>query len=69
MHLLFLGFVCTTRTVIFDWINRTKNPFYSVIKKYMYRTIILFKLDWCKIIDAEFGWISDNYLVCCRLMK
>ena len=35
----------------------------------MYRTIPLLKLDWCKMIDAESGWVSDNYLAYCRLVK
>ena len=35
----------------------------------MYRTIQLLKLDWCKMIDAESGWVSDNYLAYCRLVK
>ena len=39
------------------------------MKKHMYRTIPLLKLDWCKMIDAESGWVSDNYLAYCRLVK
>ena len=35
----------------------------------MYRTIPLLKLDWCKMIDSETGWVSDNYLAYCRLVK
>ena len=70
MHLLFLEVVGTTRTVIFDWIKRTKNKvLYIVMKKYVYRTMPLFKLDWCKMIDAESGWVSDNYLAYCRLVE
>ena len=36
MYLLFLGVVRTSRITIFEWINRTKNEIYSVMK-YMYR--------------------------------
>ena len=35
----------------------------------MYRTLPLLKLDWCKMIDAESGWVSENYLAYCRLVK
>ena len=46
MHLLFLGVVGTTSNLVFDWINRNKNKAtYIVMKKYMYRTILLLKLD------------------------
>ena len=56
MHLLFLGVVGTTRNLIIEWINSNKNKAtYIVIKKHMYRTIPLLKLDWCKMIDAESG--------------
>ena len=27
------------------------------------------KLDWLKLINAESGWVSDNYLGYCRLVK
>ena len=70
MHLLSLEVVGTTRNLVFDWINRNKNKAtYIVMKKYVYRTIPLLKFDWCKTIDAESGWVSDNYLAYCSLMK
>ena len=70
MHLSFLGVVGTTRSLVFDWMNTNKNKAtYVVMKKHMYRTISLLKLDWCKMIDAESGWVSDNYLAYCRLVK
>ena len=70
MYLLFLGVVKTTKVVITDWINiKYKNNSYNVMKKYMYRTIPFFKFDWCKIIEAESWWVSDNYLAYCRLAK
>ena len=70
MHLLFLGVVGSTRNLIIDWINNNKyKATYIVMKKHMYRTISLLKLDWCKMIDAESGWVSDNYLAYCRLIK
>ena len=70
MHLLFLGVVKTTKGVITDWTNRNqKNNSYSVTKNYMHRTIPYFQFNWCKIIEAEFGWVSDNYLAYCRLAK
>ena len=70
MNLLFLGVVGTTRNLVFDWINSNKNKAtYIVMKKYMYRNIPLLKLDWCKMIDAESVWVSDNYLAYFRLVK
>ena len=70
MHLLFLGVVKTTKGVITDWINRNKKKnIYNVMKKYMYKHIPYFKFDWCKVIEAESGWVSDNYLAYCRLAK
>ena len=58
MHLSFLGVVGTTRNLVFDWINSNKNKaIYIIMKKYMYRTIPLLKFDWCKMIDAESGWV------------
>ena len=39
------------------------------MKKYMNRTIPLFKFDWCKLSNAESGCVSNNYLAYCRLVK
>ena len=70
IDLLFLGVIKTTKGVITDWIIRhQKKNSYNVMKRYMYRTIKYFKFDWCKMINAESGWVSDNYLVYCRLAK
>ena len=35
----------------------------------MYRIIPYFKFDRCKIIEAESGWVSNNYLAYYRLAK
>ena len=35
----------------------------------VYETVPLMKLDWLKLIDAESGWVSDNYLGYRRLVK
>ena len=70
MHLLFLGVVWTRRNLVIEWINSNKNKAtYIIMKQYMYRTIPLLKLDWCKMIDAKSGWVSNNYLAYCRLVK
>ena len=26
-------------------------------------------LDWCKLLDTESGWVSDNYLAFDRIVK
>ena len=31
--------------------------------------IVEMGLDWCKVIEVESGWVSDNYLAFARLMK
>ena len=35
----------------------------------VYETVPLMRLDWLKLIDQELGWVSDNYLGYCRLVK
>ena len=35
----------------------------------VYETVPLMKLDWLKHIYTESGWVSDNYLGYCRLVK
>jgi len=25
--------------------------------------------DWCKVIESESGWVSDNYLGYCKIVK
>ena len=42
---------------------------YNYIKNIVYDTVPLMTLDWCKLIEAEAGWVSDNYLAYCRLNK
>ena len=70
MHLLSLEVVGTTRNLIIEWINSNQNKdTYIVMKKNMYSTILLLKLDWYKMIDAESDLVSDNYLAYCRLVK
>ena len=39
------------------------------MKKNIDRNIPYFKFDWCKVIEAEYGWLSDNYLAYFRLAK
>ena len=42
---------------------------YNYIKNKVYDTVPSMTLDWCKLIEAEVGWVSDNYLAYCRLIK
>ena len=70
MHLLFLGIVKASRVMIKEWISKNKrSPIYKKIMVKVYETVPLMKLDWLKLIDAESGWVSDNYLGYCRLVK
>ena len=35
----------------------------------MFKTISDIGLDWCKIINTNTGWVSDNYLAYARILK
>ena len=70
MHLLFLGIVKASYAFIRDWISKNKrSPIFKIIMVKVYETVPSMKLDWLKLIDQESGWVSDNYLGYCRLVK
>jgi len=70
MHLLFLGIVKASRLLIRDWISKNKRlTIQSNIMLKVYETVPSMKLDWLKLIDLESGWVSDNYLAYCRVVK
>ena len=70
MHLIFLGVMKSTKKLISKWIQmsrRTKS--FNELTRGLLTPIIEMGLDWCKVIEVESGWVSDNYLAFARLMK
>ena len=41
----------------------------NVIKKDLFTPITAIGLEWCKVLDIESGWVSDNYLAFARVVK
>ena len=35
----------------------------------MFQPIEKMKLEWCKVIQMESGWVSENYVAFCRIIK
>ena len=70
MHLIFLGIIKATNGLIQKWIGIALklNQFKLSFKK-IFPPIVNMGLDWCKLIDTEAGWVSDNYLTFARIMK
>ena len=70
MHLLFLGIVKASKELLSKWITQSKEyKKYAKCSKYMFKTISDIGLDWCKIINTNTGWVSDNYLAYARILK
>ena len=70
MHLLFLEIVKASRYLIKVFIYKKKKlKIYNYVKDIVYDTVPLKTLDWCKLIEAEAGWVSDNHLAYYRLIK
>ena len=70
MHLLFLGIVKSSSSLITEWMKETKIlSSYKEHKKNMYSCVATMGLDWCKVIESESGWVSDNYLGYCKIVK
>ena len=70
MHLLFLGIVRASRDLINEWMKSRKILIpYKKVKKKMYSCIASMGLDWCKVIQHESGWVSDNFLGYCKIVK
>ena len=70
MHLLFLGITKSTKKLLYNWIttSRRANKF-NVTKKDLFSPVTAMGLEWCKVLDMESGWVSDNYLAFARLIK
>jgi len=76
MHLLFLGVVKEQRNLIKEWMSATRRikAFNIFVKNVnILQSLEQMNLSWCKIISTESGtstgWISENYLAFCRIMK
>ena len=76
MHLLFLGVVKEQRNLIKEWMSATRRikAFNIFVKNVnILHSVEKMNLSWCKIISTESGtsagWISENYLGFCRVMK
>ena len=70
MHLIFLGVTKATMSLISKWLVATLRPKEFTMKhKSVFHPIIVMGLDWCKLIDTDSGWVSDNYLGFARIMK
>ena len=70
MHLLFLGVTKATMSLISKWLlAMLKSKEFMLKYKSVFSPIIVMGLDWCKLIDTDSGWVSDNYLGFARIMK
>ena len=70
MHLLFLGIVNSSSSLITKLMKETKIlSTYKEHKKDMYSYMATMRLYWCKVIESESRWVSDNYLGYCKIVK
>ena len=70
MHLLFLGVTKSTKDLIYDWITQTKRiNGYKLFANNIFSEIAGMGLDWCKLLVATSGWVSDNYIAFARICK
>ena len=70
MHLIFLGITKSTQLLIQKWIMLKMNSNLSTLNiKKIFSPIMNMGLEWCKLLDTDSGWVSDNYLAFTRIMK
>ena len=70
MHLVFLGVTKATQQLINSWIKVTKRSgVFNTVRKDIFKPITAMGLDWCKLLDNESGWVSDNLLAFARVIK
>ena len=70
MHLLFLGVTKSTKDLIYGWITQTKRlNGYKFFANDIFYHLAGMGLDWCKILVATSGWVSDNYIAFSRISK
>ena len=70
MHLVFLGVTKSTQNLVQKWIGVALKPKqFNLSKKKIFPPIVNMGLEWCKLIETEAGWVSDNYLAFARIMK
>ena len=70
MHLLFLGVTKTSKQYLDIAIKKSSvNARKSSKRENCYHIISKWGLDWLKVIDYKSGWVSENYLGFCRIIK
>ena len=70
MHLVFLGVTKSTREIVLNWISETKRMHgYRKFGNSIFHHITEMSLEWCKLIVANSGWVSDNYIAFARVCK
>ena len=70
MHLLFLGITKSTRELVYNWISQNKRlKGYKIFANHIFKHIADMGLDWCKLLVATSGWVSDNYIAFARICK
>ena len=70
MHLMFLGVTNATQSL-------GQRQMYVVLKskqfnlniKAIFAPIRSMRIEWCKLIDIDAGWVLDNYLDFARIIK
>ena len=70
MHLLFLGVTKSSKNLLEVVMRKiVKRTIENKERDIVYKTISIWGLDWLKLITSTTGWVSDNYLGFCRIMK
>ena len=70
MHLLFLGITKSTKELVYNWISQNKRlRGYKIFANDIFKHIADMGLDWCKLLVAASGWVSDNYIAFARICK
>ena len=69
LHLLFLVVTNATQKLINKWIKAIRRTArFNVITDKLSKPISDMGLDWCKLINEELGWVSDNILAFARII-
>ena len=70
MHLLFLGITKSTKDLVYEWISQNKRlNAYKIYSNSVFKHVADMGLDWCKLLVASSGWVSDNYVAFARICK
>ena len=70
MYLLFLGITKSTIELVNNWIAQNKRlKGYKIFANHIFKHIVDMGLDWCKLLVAASGWVSENYIAFARICK